>query len=215
MTKRFPDAVYEQIKQKIIEGEYYPSQRLVEEQLAQSFAVGRHSVRMALQRLQTDGLVTIEPNRGASVTALSLEDALDTLIAREVLEVAAAVRAVDRITEDQLNQLEECVEMMATALQESDFDTYSQVNKRLHGIVYDAAGTHSIPWLIGLLRARLARLQLRTILVPGRSTESLAEHRALYQALRARDAAAAAAAAKKHIGNLRTTIQKAWSLVRL
>src|SRR5690606_26223759 len=71
-----------------------------------------------------------------------------------------------------------------------------------HQKVYEASGSRTIPDLIKTLRLRLARLQLRTILIPGRSEGSLAEHVAIYEALRARDADAAAAAARGHVASL-------------
>lgn len=214
MIKSQSDLAYERIKQKIMNGEFHPSQRLIETQLTEALAVGRHNVRVALERLQSDGLVKIEPNRGATVASLSLEEALDTLLARTVLEVAAARLAAENASEAQLGELEEHLEALRNALSEGDFDTYSQTNKKFHATIYRAAGNDSIPWLIDLLRSKIARLQLRTVLIPGRSQESLSEHTDIYLALRARDADAAEAAIAKHMTNLQRTIEGAWSLVR-
>ncbi|MFA7461485.1 MAG: GntR family transcriptional regulator [Trueperaceae bacterium] len=214
MIKSQSDLAYEQIKQKIMNGEYHPSQRLVESHLTETLDVGRHNVRVALERLQSDGLVKIEPNRGATVASVTLEEALDTLAARKVLEVAAARLAAVNATDEQLDRLGGLVEALGAALDEGDFDTYSQTNKQLHATIYEAAGNHSIPWLIDLLRSKIARLQLRTVLIPGRSADSLAEHTNIYLALRQRDADAAEAAISTHMDNLQNTIKGAWSLVR-
>lgn len=214
MIKSQSDLAYEQIKQKIMNGEFHPSQRLVEAHLTESLDVGRHNVRVALERLQSDGLVKIEPNRGATVASISLEEALDTLAARKVLEVAAARMAAVNATGEHLDALERLVGTLREALEVGDFDTYSQTNKLLHATIYEAAGNQSIPWLIDLLRSKLARLQLRTVLIPGRSENSLEEHTNIYLALRERDPDAAEFAISIHMDNLQSTIRNAWSLVK-
>lgn len=214
MVKSQSELAYEQIKQKIMSGEYYPAQRLIEAQLTEALDVSRHNVRVALERLQHDGLVKIEPNRGATVASLTLEEALDTLLARTVLEVAAVRMAAKLATAEQLRRLGAHLESLGGALADGDFDSYSQTNKLFHETIYQAAGNQSIPWLIGLLRSKIARLQLRTVLIPGRSADSLEEHTNIYLALQQRDPDAAEAAISKHMENLQDTIKGAWSLVR-
>jgi DNA-binding GntR family transcriptional regulator len=61
----------------------------------------------------------------------------------------------------------------------------------------------------------LARLQIRIILIPGRTEQTIAEHEAILQALQARDASAAKRAARAHLRSLRAAIQKAWQLIQL
>lgn len=100
MEKSASDIAYDRIRAKIIEGEYRPSQRLVEANLAASSGVSRHNVRVALDRLHAVGLVRIEPNGGATVAALTLEDALDTLVAREALEAEVAHMAAPHMSRD-------------------------------------------------------------------------------------------------------------------
>jgi DNA-binding GntR family transcriptional regulator len=207
--------IYEQIKQKILKGEYAPSQRLVETNLAQDLGVGRHKVRAALDRLYSDGLVQIEPNRGATVKSLELTEVLDILIAREALEAGVAYLAAARIEANQIQQLEECLDLMREALRDGEYDRYSATNKRFHQLIYEASGNETLPELITSLQQRLIRLQLRAILIPGRTEKSLAEHEAILQALQTQDAAAAERAARAHMSSLRTAIQKAWQLIRL
>jgi DNA-binding GntR family transcriptional regulator len=206
--------VYHQIKQKILDGEYAPSQRLIETSLAQELGVGRHKIRAALDHLQADGLVQIEPNRGATVKSLELAEVLDILVAREALEGGVAYLAAERVEANQIQQLAECLEIMRKALDEGAYDLYSATNKSFHQIIYDASGNQTMPQLIDSLRQRLARLQLRSILIPGRAKQSLAEHNAILQAMQTQDAPAAERAARAHLSGLRKAIEKAWQLVR-
>lgn len=214
-TKSAADEAYEGIKRRILDGEYYPSQRLVEANVASTLGVSRHNVRLALDRLNSDGLVRLEPNRGATVATLTLDEALDILVARESLEASVARLAAAHITDEQLDQLRGHVDTMRAALAEHAYDRYSETNKAFHAVIYQASENRTIPELIGFLRLRLTRLQLRTILIPGRDKESLDEHATILSALDARDPEAADEAIRRHMRNLRNAIERAWSLVKL
>ncbi len=215
MNKNTPDLAYEQIKQKILDGEYAPAQRLIETNLSQELGASRHKVRVALDRLHSDGLVHIEPNRGATVMSLELSEVLDILIAREILEAGVAYLAAEQIGESEINQLEECLNSMREALNTGGYEQYSATNKLFHQIIYQSSGNETMPQFINVLRQRLARLQFRTILIPGRTEQSIGEHEAIFLALQAKNAVAAEQAARAHIQGLRKTIEKAWQLVRL
>lgn len=208
------ERIYEYVKRRIETGEYAPAQRLVEADLVRSCKANRHNIRLALERLRSDGLVVIEPNRGASVATQSLEEVLDNLVAREALEVMVTQLAARHISDKELAALGEVLDDMKLALNESDFDRYSLGNKRFHGIIYAASKNQTLPELIGLIRNRLARLQLRTILIPGRNDKSIAEHSAIYDALSARDETKAAEAIRQHLQSLQMAIRKAWALIK-
>ncbi|HEX7003644.1 MAG TPA: GntR family transcriptional regulator [Trueperaceae bacterium] len=211
--KSATDVAYERIREKIVEGEFRPSQRLVEATLAENLGVSRHNVRVALGRLQSDGLVRIEPNHGATVATLGLEDTLDILVAREALEAEVARLAAERVSAAELEQLEACLRTMKLSLEQSEFENYSKTNRTFHQIIYRASGNGTMPELIALLRLRMARLHVRTILIPGRSDKSLAEHTGILDALREGDADGAEAALRTHMKSLREAIRKAWNLV--
>lgn len=214
MQRSRVDSVYDQIRQGILDGEYRPSQRLVETQLAETYHAGRHIVRLALERLRAEGLVTIGPNRGAVVAPLDLDDAIDILLAREVLEGAAARLAAERVTLEEIGHLDEMLQSMREAIEKREFDRYSHLNVEFHGVIYDVCGSKRIPELIRVLRARVVRSQFRTILIPGRAHQSHAEHQAIFEALKARDGRAAEEAARAHIAALRSVLAEAWELVR-
>src|SRR5919106_5618404 len=80
------EATYQRLKGDIMEGVYTPRQRLIETEIAQVLGVSRATLRAALIRLQHEGLVEIQPNRGAQVRAFSVEEAERILQVREVLE---------------------------------------------------------------------------------------------------------------------------------
>lgn len=210
MAKGTAQEAYAEIKKRILEeGFYRPSQRLIEAELAEDLKVGRHIIRTALTRLGAEGLVRIEPNKGATVATVSLEEARDILLAREVLEGAAARLAAERIDDAMLANLRETLSQMEQALRENQLDRYSQGNVRFHSIIYEASGSKKVPEVIASLRARVVRLQFRTVLIPGRSESSFAEHTKILAAIEAHDAAAAEEAMRAHMRALRDALSDA------
>lgn len=214
MAKVSPEIAYEIIKKKITSGEYYPSQRLVEEQLAKALSLSRHNIRAALQRLNSDGLVDIEPNRGATVASMSLEQALDTLEARKILEMKITATAALKISDELISKMKSDLSEMSDMLSQQRFDEYSMINRRFHRTIYDASGMKTVAWLITILKERMARMQMRTVLIPGRSQQSLKEHTAILDAFIRRNPEDAAEAVGQHMSNLENIIKSAWGLVR-
>lgn len=101
------DRVYKWIKDAIINGALTPGERIVQEQLTQQLRVSRTPVRDALQRLSTEGLVVIKPFYGAMVFELSDKDLSEIYELRILLEQFAAQKEINKITEAELNELEE------------------------------------------------------------------------------------------------------------
>jgi len=215
MVNNTADAVYDEIKRQILAGTLRPAERLVESTLVESLQVSRYNIRTALDRLQSDGLVDIEPNKGARVSSLTLAEVVDMYVAREGLEAEVVRLAVERITDEQLHQLDDCLQDMKDAFAANKFEHYSNLNKEFHAIIYDASGNATLPELISQIRLRLARLNLRVILLPGRSDNSLHEHSAIYEALAQRDPDRAVMAARQHISGVRADIENGWELVRI
>ena len=92
------EAAYQQLKHDIMEGVYTPRQRLVETDIAATLGVSRATLRTVLIRLQHEGLIDIQPNRGAQVRAFSVAEAVQILQVREVLEGLAAALAAEKAT---------------------------------------------------------------------------------------------------------------------
>ncbi len=97
---------YQQIRRWIVEGRLRPDERLVEQRLATELDLSRTPVREALRQLQSEGLVEVEPHRGARVRSLTLADIGDLYELRARLEAMAAELAAERATADQLNRLD-------------------------------------------------------------------------------------------------------------
>jgi DNA-binding GntR family transcriptional regulator len=203
------DATYQRLKRDIIEGVYTPRQRLIETDIAPSLGVSRATLRAALLRLQHEGFVEIQPNRGAQVRAFSVEEATRILQVREVLEGLAAALAAEKATATQLADLDDLVVAMEKTLAADDLLGHLPLVGRFHQRLIEMAGNEFIDQFLGMLRAPLIRHQFRVILVPGRKDESLAEHREILSCLTRHDPAGAEQAMRRHIAALRDSLQQA------
>lgn len=215
MARNRTEKAYEWVRLQILKGELRPSQRLIESQLAEDLDISRHSVREALKLLENDGLVEIRANHGATVADVTLKDVGDILLAREVLEGVAARLASHKATKHHLRSLREAVVEMEEALAGGRFEQYAEANERFHTIIHGLADNTTIKNLIAVLRTRVARLHVRTILVPGRSQKTIEEHRAILGALEKNLPEEAEWAMREHIASVRQVIEGSWDLVRM
>jgi DNA-binding GntR family transcriptional regulator len=199
---------YTRLKDAIMNGVYLPHQRLIEAEVTQALGVSRTTLRAALIRLNEEGLVEIEVNRGARVRAFSLDEAVEILRVREVLEGLAAVIAIDKATPADVAELRAIVVEMEDALAVDDVMRYAALNHRFHQIILGAADHEIVTRFLGSLRYPLIRYQFGSILVPGRRDQSLAEHRAILAALEAKDAGELERVARLHVANVREAVHK-------
>jgi DNA-binding GntR family transcriptional regulator len=202
------DSAYERLRGDIVAGHLTPNQRLVEADLVEELGVSRATIRAALTKLDHDGLIIREYNHGARVRMVTEEEAVEIVQTRSALEALAARHAALNATDEDIAEIEAIRAEMPKLLAEGDLLGYSECNSRLHARII-AASRHSIAQrLITDLKAQMVRFQYRTILVPGRSKQSLAEHTAIVEAIVAHDADAAEVAMRRHISHVATTLSQ-------
>jgi len=209
------DEGYERLHQAILRGDFQPNERLIEMDLAQLYNVGRAAIRTALARLEQDGLVERVPNRGARVRTISEEEAVERIEARAVLEALAARYAARNVTDAEIAELHAIVGEMEAYLAESDLLGISERNGYLHDRLLQIASNKTVTHLIEHLHIQHVRSQFRLILVPGRPQRSVAEHRAIVEAVASRDPDAAEAAMRYHRANTVETLRTLTSSRRL
>jgi DNA-binding GntR family transcriptional regulator len=140
---------------------------------------------------------------------LSVAEAVQILQVREVLEGLAAALAAERATAVQLAELQRIVAAMEKTLAADDLLGQLPLADRFHQVIVEAAAHPCIEKFLSTLHAPLLRHQFRIILVPGRKDLSLAEHRDILHALEQRDVAAAEQAMRRHMAQLRSSLQQA------
>ncbi|SKC36569.1 GntR family transcriptional regulator [Maledivibacter halophilus] len=200
------DYAYEIIKNRILDGSYKPSENLVEMNIANELKVSRNTTKKALLRLESEGLVVMEPNKGARVKDFTLDEIVDFLMIREVLEGLIFSLVAKSISDEALEKLDEIIVKMEKCVEQSQFVQYSENNLKFHNIIYDLCKNEKAVEMTLLIKTQLRRYNLRTILIPGRSLKTLNEHKNIYKALKNHDSKEAEKAARTHISNLRNTI---------
>lgn len=204
--KRPAELAYDFIKDKILEGVYYPSQKLIENDLALEIGVSRNTVKKALLKLEQENLIVMENNKGATIKAFTIEEIINYLKIREALEGLIAADAAVNITDEGIAELEAILEEMRMNLVEHNFDAYSQGNLKFHEVIYRSSNNQQAVDLVKIIKQQLKRLQFRTILVPGRNESSFKEHSDILSALRNHEMELSEHLVKKHVANVRETI---------
>lgn len=205
--------VYESLKNKIIKGEYSPSENLREQDLSNQYNVSRNTIKKCLLLLEKEGLVVIELNKGAKVRSYSLEEVLEYLDLRACLEGFIIRRAVPAFTEEQISKLEEILMTMKNHYNNNELIQYSQYNLVFHQMIYDACTNRTAVDLAINLKNQMRKYNTKTILIPGRSTQSYDEHYAILQAIKHRDAELGEALMLRHINNVRKVFEENYSLL--
>jgi len=192
----------EQIKdvilQRILDGDYEPGARLVETRIAQELGVSQAPVREALRDLEQLGCIVHEPFRGCSVRAFSAQELVEAFPVRAALEALAARLAAERITEGELLQLAERLETMRAAAAQGDAHAQSQANASFHATIVRAARNATLERQWSFLEP-FSRTYI-SVSQPGLDLRALSErHVPILDALRVRDADAAAEAMHRHL----------------
>ena len=196
------DRPEDRLRAAIVTGQLLPNERLVEADLTRRLGVGRSAVRTALARLEHEGLVELEPHRGARVRRVALAEAVEILQARAALEGLAVRQAAAHATAEDVHDLRAILAEMRRLLDAGDLLAASDANALLHDRLRRIGGHATANRLISELRSQLVRFEYRTILVPGRSQRSLAEHTAIVDAVAAGDPDAAEAAMRVHLSHV-------------
>jgi DNA-binding GntR family transcriptional regulator len=188
------------LEEAILGGELKPGERLRAEALAQRFGTSRTPIREALLQLEGQGLVEVEPNRGAVVRTFDRDDVLDLYEVRALLEPAAAARAARRISAGDIERLDElcAVEDQLVA------------NEVFHRIILEAA--QSARLMVAMRAATGIPRNFRTAFWHDerQRAESLMCHRRLVSAFRARDAQLAEATMRMHILGAVAFLEETW-----
>jgi len=202
------DESYARLHQAIVRGELLPHERLVELELAEKFGVGRAAVRTALVRLEQEGLVEREPNRGARVRLISEAEAIEMYEVRAVLEGLVARYAARNATEQDIANLQAIHKNMKACFDQGELLKMSDLNAELHGKLLQIAQHQTATRLLKRLRAQHVRFQYRTVLVAGRAQHSLAEHQVIIEAVATHDGDAAELAMRHHLAMVVDTMRQ-------
>lgn len=214
-TQTQTEYAYSYIRNKILDGSFKPAQKLNESQLSETIGVSRNTIKKAFLMLEKENLIQIEKNKGATIKSYTLQEILNYMEIRMVLEEIVIKSAVKNITQQQLNQLEEVLHTMGEYIKRNKLEDYSKCNKHFHNIIYSASTNEQAIQIINIIKTQLNRFQFKTILVPGRNLQSYKEHKNILLALSARNEDEALSAIQSHIVNISKVIKENYKLLVL
>lgn len=151
------DVAHERIYAAIIDHSLPPGARLVENRLCEIFGLGRTRVRQVLQKLASERLVTLLPNRGAIVTLPTVQEALDIFEARRLLEPAIVARFVEKASRADLQRIRDHLQKEKAAAKRNDRRMAIRLSGEFHLIIAECAGNAT---LLELLRELVSRSSL-------------------------------------------------------
>ena len=188
------------LRQAILNFRFKPGQRLVERELIEMLGVSRTTVREAIRELSSEGLVTVVPQKGAIVSAPSVDEAMDLYDVRATLEALIVERFVQRASQSQVITLDAAVERFAEVGQaESDIQTLLNTKDKIFEVLIEGAGSPALRQIVEGIQARVRILRATSMSGSGRLEESVKELRLIVEAVRARDGQLAAERYAQHI----------------
>ncbi|MGN0412795.1 MAG: GntR family transcriptional regulator [Lachnospiraceae bacterium] len=192
--------VFHKIRDDILSGKYKEHEELKEVAIGEELGVSRTPVREAFRQLELEGLIQIIPNKGAYVTGITVNDVKDIYMIRSRLEGLCARWATEKITDEQMEEMEENVYLAEFHAQKGHMDQMAELDNRFHEIMYEACDSKMLEHLLKDYHNYVLRVRRKT-LSTNRGTESNNEHRMIMEAIKAKDADKAEELAHAHMIN--------------
>lgn len=193
------DEIADIIRDRILKGEYKIGEKIKENQIASELRVSRTPIREAFKLLENEGLIDYVPNRGCFAKGFTRRDIEDIYAVRKALEVLSVEWAVERITPQQIEELQEQSDLMEFYTGRKDGKKVLEINSDFHGVIYNATGSRFMAQVLRSYKDYIE--QTRKVLYYEKEylEEIFAEHKEILEAIKARDAARAKEAMAKHL----------------
>ena len=202
------EELIDRLRTMIVEGVLTAGEKVPERALCEKLGVSRTPMREALKVLAADGLLTLEPNRGARVRAITLDDLEEVFPLMGALEALAGELACANITDAQMTELRQTHELMLECFHASDLSGYFRHNQRIHEIIMQAAGNATLSSMVQSLAVRVRRARYLANMSSERWQQAVAEHEEIIMALDVRDGQRLGAILKRHLANKFATVRQ-------
>lgn len=203
--------VFQKIREDILSGKYKEHDELRENTIGKELGVSRTPVREALRQLELEGLVTIIPNKGAYVTGISQKDIWDIYVIRSMLEGLCARWAAEKITEEQLDELEETILLSEFQMKKGSGFNAEQVaglDGRFHAALYEASGSRILSHVLTDFHNYVRTARKSSVVSEDRARKSIREHKQILRAIKDRDTELAEQLANEHILHVMQNLKK-------
>ncbi len=206
-TGSLAQRTYQALRRAILDLVFRPGEALRKAEICAALGVSRSPVAEAIARLSVEGLVDVVPQAGTYVARFSMREIREGAFLREAIELAAVEMVARTIAEDQLVLLRRNLRVQEALVADGDFAGFYTLDAALHELILSFTGFQRLPQVAATAWVHVNRARQLVLPVPGRVAETLSEHQAILAALEARDAAAARAAMRRHLGQLITFLE--------
>ena len=193
--------VFHKLREDILNGKYKEHEELREVAIGEELGVSRTPVREAFRQLELEGLIQIVPNRGAYVTGITAKDVKDIYMIRSLLEGLCARLATEKITKEQLEEMEENIYLADFHASKGHMDQMAELDNRFHDILYEACDSKMLEHTLRDYHQYVLRVRQKTLSTNTRGRASNEEHRQIMEAIKEKDADRAQQLANQHILN--------------
>ena len=195
------DVVFKTLRQAILKGELEPGERLMEIQLAERLGVSRTPIREAIRKLELEGLVLMIPRKGAEVAKISENNLRDVLEVRRSLEELAIDLACQRITEEELDELNKAEVDFKAAIENGDAMQIAQTDESFHEIIYNSTKNQKLVQILNNLREQMYRYRLEYVKDARAHSILISEHNDIIDKLSKKDEENTKIVIRQHITN--------------
>ena len=202
------EVVFLTLRKAILKGELQPGERLMEIALANRLGVSRTPVREAIRMLEHEGLVVMKPRRGAQVAKITEQELNDVLEIRKSLEMLAANKACERMTEEDMKAMRETgAEFRKLALNPNcDLTALTEADVAFHDTIYRGTRNRRLNQILANLREQMYRFRLEYLKDASIRESLVSEHEEIMKAVAGRDGELAADLIGEHIDNQQKVI---------
>ena len=195
------DVVFNTLREAILRGDLVPGERLMELQLASKLGVSRTPIREAIRMLEQEGLAITIPRKGAIVAGMTEKDMQDVLEIREALEELSVQVACDKITEEEIAELQKNMKNFEHSLKRGDLKKMAQADVEFRDVIYRATDNPKLISMLNNLREQMYRYRVEYLKNPQNHEQLLHEHEAIYKGIVEKDKSAVTEMIRKHISN--------------
>ncbi len=201
--ERASDTALRELRRMIITLELAPGEAITEESLGARLKCSRTPIREALQQLVREHLVVATPHRGVSVATLNLTDFFAMLEATEAVDATLMRLAAERLTDEQIAELDELLRQSDEAEAAGDFEQVVELDFQFHSVIATGSSNHFLIEFHDTLHRLSTRFVFLGFRRAGTAAGAIEDHRVMLEALRARDADRAESAARAHCRHAR------------
>jgi DNA-binding GntR family transcriptional regulator len=202
------EEVYKYLRRKILAGEFNNDERLIEAKLAEEIGTSRTPVREALHKLEMENLVKSIPRVGYVVNEINDEEIEEILEIRYAIETLAAKWAAEKITEAELNRLDEIIGLTKQSIADRDTDSVIELDAEFHDIICKASRSRRLEEMSQTLRDHMLRFRLKGLWEPKIAARSNEGHKRIAQAIRKKNMLKIEGAFRFHLSRTREDVME-------